>query len=310
MTTSIEGCLTISGTSTAARPAVIQIGRAMVDGTPTALLRRGGRIETLQSVLGLSQDRLEPLFADWAMTSATLGTAAPGKEVMEEAIGAFLPPLEAVPKLICIGTNYHDHIAEMGVVELPQYPYAFFKPNTTIAPPAGPVAIPAMSKMVDWEAELGVVIARPARHVPVADALGYVAAYLPLNDVSARDWLENRPAVGVDWVMMKAHDGFTPMGPWLTLAAGIPDPQALPIRALLNGVVMQDSSTKNMVFSVAEIVAHLSSIMTLMPGDIIATGTPAGVGFARKPRLFIADGDVVTVDLGPLGKMETRFVAA
>ena len=309
MTTLIESYAPIADTSATVWPAVIQIGRALVGGRPTALLRRGARIETLQSVLGLTGDRLDPLIADWVAAAAALAAAGPGERVTQDAIGAFLPPLEAVPKLICIGTNYHDHIAEMGM-EPPQYPYAFFKPNTTIAPPAGPVRIPAMSNMVDWEAELGVVIARQAKHVPVADALGYVAAYLPVNDVSARDWFESRPAVGVDWVMMKAHDGFTPMGPWLTLAAGIPDPQALPIQTLLNGVAVQNSSTSNMVFSVAEIIAHLSSIMTLLPGDVIATGTPAGVGFARKPRLFIADGDIVTVDLGPLGKMETRFVAA
>ena len=288
---------------------IVQIGRAMIAGEPIALLRRAGRIETLSSIIGSRGDRLEPLFANWPHVAATLTAAGPGQEVREDALGELLAPLDAPSKLVCIGTNYHDHVAEMGVTDLPKYPYALFKPATTIAPPGGPVTLPSMSRMVDWEAELGVVIGRRARHVRAGDALAYVAAYLPLNDVSARDWLDEQPSLGVDWVMQKAHDGFTPMGPWLTLAASIADPQQLPIRTLLNGTVVQDSSTANMIFPVAEIIAHLSAIMTLNPGDVIATGTPAGVGFARQPRLFIADGDVVTVDLGPLGALATRFVA-
>ncbi len=288
---------------------IVQLGRAMIDGEPVALLRRGGHVETLASIIGSCGDRLEPLFADWPGTAAMLAAAGPGREVREDAVGAFLAPLDAPSKLVCIGTNYHDHVAEMGVTDLPKYPYAFLKPATTIAPPAGPVVLPAMARMVDWEAELGVVVGRRARHVAAADALDHVAAYLPLNDVSARDWLDERPTLGVDWVMQKAHDGFTPTGPWLTLAASIADPQDLPIRTLLNGTVVQDGSTAAMIFPVAAIIAHLSAIMTLNPGDIIATGTPAGVGFARDPRLFIADGDVVTVDMGPLGALATRFVA-
>jgi 2-keto-4-pentenoate hydratase/2-oxohepta-3-ene-1,7-dioic acid hydratase in catechol pathway len=222
---------------------------------------------------------------------------------------AFLAPVERPLHLLCIGTNYRDHIAEMGISTNPGFPYAFLKPLTTIAPPAGPVMLPAVSSMVDWEAELGVVIGRRARQVAVETALEHVAGYMPVNDVSARDWVENRPNLGIDWVMQKGSDGFTPMGPWVTLARHVPDPQALAVKCLVNGEVMQDSSTANMLFSVAEIIAHVSRFMTLSPGDVIATGTPAGVGFGMKPRRFIADGDLVTVSVGSLGELNTRFVA-
>ena len=197
----------------------------------------------------------------------------------------------------------------MGIPTDPLYPYAFLKPLTTIAAPGGPVMLPAVSKMVDWEAELGVVIGRRAKNVPLDQALDHVAGYFPLNDISARDWVETRPTLGIDWVMQKASDGFTPMGPWITLAACVPDPQAIPVQCRLNGELMQDSSTANMLFSVAEIIAHASRFMTLSAGDVIATGTPAGVGFGMRPRRFIADGDIVTTSLGDLGNFDTRFVA-
>ena len=293
---------------------LVQLGRAPLDGVVTALLKRPEGVFRLAELMpdapGVGAGLLDPLFARWEEYGEAVANAAPvGKAVAEDALGPFLAPLVAPPHLMCIGTNYRDHIAEMGVPIVPEFPYAFLKPLTTIAPPAGPVTLPAMSKMVDWEAELGVVIGRIARRVSREAALAVVAGYLPLNDVSARDWIESRPSLGIDWVMQKGHDAFTPLGPWITLAGGIPDPQALPIECLVNGAVMQRSSTANMLFSVAETIEHLSAIMTLSPGDIIATGTPAGVGFGRTPRLFLKDGDVVTVALGPLGSFATQFVA-
>ena len=292
----------------------IRLGRAMVGGRATALVQLDGMAYSLADLLrdapGIVAGSLDALFADWSSYREAIAGLRPGAaRPVELADDAFLAPVERPPHLLCIGTNYRDHIAEMGIRTNPEYPYAFLKPLTTIAAPGGPVTLPAVSEMVDWEAELGVVIGRRAKNVALGDALDHVAGYLPLNDVSARDWIENRPNLGIDWVMQKASDGFTPMGPWITLAADVPDPQAIPVQCRLNGELMQDSSTANMLFSVAEIIAHVSRFMTLSPGDVIATGTPAGVGFGMTPRRFITDGDVVTVSLGALGSFDTRFVA-
>ena len=293
---------------------IIRLGRVLIDGGVVALVQLDGVAYRLADLLpdapGAGAGSLDALFADWSAVSAAIAGLRPrAAQPVAMAEDAFLAPLERPLHLLCIGTNYRDHIAEMGIQANPEYPYAFLKPLTTIAAPGGPVTLPAVSRMVDWEAELGVVIGRRAKNVPLDEALDHVAGYVPLNDVSARDWVENRPNLGIDWVMQKASDGFTPMGPWITLAVCVPDPQAIPVQTLVNGALMQDSSTANMLFSVAEIIAHVSRFMTLSPGDVIATGTPAGVGFGMKPRRFIADGDVVTVSLGMLGSFATRFVA-
>ncbi len=293
----------------------VRLGRARVDGRATALVELSGAAYALAGLLpgapGVDDGELDPLFARWNSYADRIAALDPsGKVPVEVAPHAFLAPVERPRHVIAIGTNYRDHIEEMGIPSDPVFPYAFLKPTTTIAPPAGPVTLPAVSAMVDWEAELGVVIGRTTRNVPEADALGVVAGYLPLNDVSARDWVEDRPSLGIDWIMQKAHDGFTPLGPWVTLASGVADPQALSVQCLINGELVQNSSTANMVFSVAAIISHLSRFMTLSAGDVIATGTPAGVGFGRKPRRFIAAGDVVTVALGELGSFDTHFVAS
>lgn len=292
----------------------VRLGRATFDGRAVSLAQIDGEVYRLRDVLPdvahLTHGSLDPIFRSWDVWSERIGSLGVDEaHPVEVPYDAFLAPVERPLHLLCIGTNYRDHIAEMGIPTNPEYPYAFLKPITTIAPPSGPVTLPAVSSMVDWEAELGVVIGHHARNVPLDAALDHVAGYVPLNDVSARDWVENRPNLGIDWIMQKASDGFTPMGPWVTLTAGVADPQALAMKCLVNGQVMQDSSTANMLFSVAEIIAHVSRYMTLSPGDVVATGTPAGVGFGMKPRRFIADGDVVTIIVGELGELATRFVA-
>lgn len=292
----------------------VRLGRAAVDDRPTVLVELAGAAYRLADLLpqapGVTAGSLDALFAAWDVVADSLARLQPdGAVAVRVADGAFLAPVERPLHLLCIGTNYRDHIAEMGIAATPDFPYAFLKPLTSIAAPGGPVTLPAVSTMVDWEAELGVVIGRRARHVAEADALDHVAGYLPLNDVSARDWVDERPNLGIDWVMQKGSDGFTPLGPWITLAASVADPQAIPVQCRVNGELMQDSSTANMLFPVAAIIAHVSQFMTLSPGDVVATGTPAGVGYGRKPRRFIADGDVVTVSLGELGSFATRFVA-
>jgi len=230
-----------------------------------------------------------------------------GSLVKEEL--QWLAPLLYPRKLICIGTNYRDHIAEMGITKLPKYPYSFFKPATTTLIGSGTALhIPEQAKQVDWEAELAVIIGQEAYHVRGEDALACVAGYSILNDVSARDWIAEAPPVGIDWIMQKAFDGFAPMGPLITPAAFVPDPQHLSIILTVNGQIKQNSTTANMVFSVLEIIEHLTSIMTLEPGDVIATGTPAGVGYGKKPPEYLRAGDTMIVEIESLGQLETPMI--
>lgn len=207
-------------------------------------------------------------------------------------------PIDRPAKIVCVGLNYSDHAEEQGT-DPPAAPLLFAKwPNTLIGPGEA-IVLPPESSQVDYEAELGVVIGRTARHVDEADALAYVRGYLCLNDVSARDL---QFADG-QWTRGKSPDTFCPVGPELVPAERVPDPQALSIRCVLNGETMQDSSTAKMIFSVAEIIAYVSRTVTLEPGDLIATGTPAGVGVFRDPKVLLKDGDEVTVEIEGLGAL-------
>jgi 2-keto-4-pentenoate hydratase/2-oxohepta-3-ene-1,7-dioic acid hydratase in catechol pathway len=207
-------------------------------------------------------------------------------------------PIDRPQKIVCIGLNYRDHAEEQGT-ELPAAPLLFAKwPNTLIGP-GEPIVIPPITKQVDYEAELGVVIGERVRRVSAENALEAVAGFLCLNDVSARD-LQFSDG---QWVRGKSLDTFCPVGPELVPAAEVADPQALAIRAVVNGEVLQDSHTSNMIFSVAEIVAHVSRAITLEPGDLIATGTPAGVGAFRDPPVWLEPGDEVTIEIEGLGAL-------
>ena len=201
-------------------------------------------------------------------------------------------------KIVCVGLNYHDH-AEEGGAELPKAPLLFAKWSNTLIGHGDPIVLPAESKEVDYEAELGVVIGTTAKHVSERDALDVVQGYICVNDVSARDL---QFADG-QWTRGKSPDSFCPVGPRLVPREEIDDPQALAIRCVLNGETMQDSSTSQMIFSVAEIIAYVSRVITLEPGDLIATGTPAGVGVFRDPKVLLKDGDEVTVDIEGLGAL-------
>ena len=207
-------------------------------------------------------------------------------------------------KIVCVGLNYRDHAEEQGV-GLPERPLLFAKwPNTLIGD-GDPIRIPAISRNVDYEAELGVVIGRRASGVAAADALEFVQGYVVANDVSGRD-LQFSDG---QWVRGKSLDTFLPVSD-LVPAAEVPDPQALAIRAILNGEVMQDSTTANMVFGVADIVAFVSQAITLEPGDLIITGTPAGVGAFRDPKVWLQPGDEITIEIDGLGKITNPVVAA
>jgi 2-keto-4-pentenoate hydratase/2-oxohepta-3-ene-1,7-dioic acid hydratase in catechol pathway len=207
-------------------------------------------------------------------------------------------PIDRPSKIVCVGLNYRDHAEEQGT-DLPSAPLLFAKwPNALIGP-GEPILIPRVSKKVDYEAELGVVIGERVRSVSAENALDSVRGYICLNDVSARD-LQFSDG---QWTRGKSADTFCPVGPQLIAAADVPDPQALRIRCLLNGEVMQDSTTANMIFPVAEIIAYASATMTLERGDLIATGTPAGVGIFRDPPVLLKDGDEVTIEIEGLGAL-------
>jgi 2-keto-4-pentenoate hydratase/2-oxohepta-3-ene-1,7-dioic acid hydratase in catechol pathway len=207
-------------------------------------------------------------------------------------------PIDRPGKIVCVGLNYRDHAEEQGT-EIPGAPLLFAKwPNALIGP-GEPIVIPRLSTQVDYEAELGVLIGERVRGVSEENALESVRGYICLNDVSARD-LQFSDG---QWTRGKSADTFCPVGPRLVPAAEVPDPQALGIRCVLNGEVMQDSTTANMIFTVAEIIAYTSATMTLEPGDLIATGTPAGVGVFRDPPVLLKDGDEVTIEIDELGAL-------
>jgi 2-keto-4-pentenoate hydratase/2-oxohepta-3-ene-1,7-dioic acid hydratase in catechol pathway len=222
-----------------------------------------------------------------------------------------LAPLLRPGKLLAVAANYQDHVTESGAPPLDKSrisPRLFLKPPTSIVGPGAEIPLPSVSKEVDWEAELAVVIGRRVRDVPVEDALDVVAGYMTSNDVSARSIdlgyerdTEDKAVWFFDWLAGKWCDGFAPLGPWLVSADEVPDPQALSVELSVNGVTRQHGSTKDMIFTVAELVAHASRVMTLEPGDVIQTGTPSGVGVATGE--FLAAGDEMTVVVGDLGTL-------
>jgi len=300
------------------RLAVIVAGTA-----PQVVVEKDGRLLPLDDLtegeaskrLGVLPSDLLPLLDNWAEWQALLDTCVLDRAARFASAGLpaegvkFASPIANPGKIICIGSNFHDHIAEMGIPMTPTYPYSFIKPvNNTVRGSGDPVAVPRRAKMMDWEAELGVVIGAKCADVPAGDALNYVAGYLNFNDLSCRDWLATKPAVGVDWVQHKAFDGFAPMGPYLVPAQFVRDPQDLPMRLSVNGKVKQNSTTGQMVFGVAAVIEHLTSVMTLYPGDVIATGTPAGVGHGAKPPQYLQAGDEITIEIGALGELVTPIV--
>lgn len=214
-------------------------------------------------------------------------------------------PVAGSRQFVAIGLNYRQHAAESGL-EIPKEPVVFTKALTSLAGPDDDVTLPEGSTATDWEIELGFVIGTTARRVPVRAALAHVAGYCLANDVSERDWQIKRNG---QWGKGKSFDGFGPVGPWLVTADELPDPQTLSLELAVNGEVRQRSSTADMIFPVAEIVSYLSQFMTLLPGDIVITGTPAGVGLGVKPTpVFLRRGDVMTLSGGPLGTQRQRVV--
>jgi len=216
------------------------------------------------------------------------------------------PCVARVPKLVCVGLNYRDHAAESGN-PIPKEPILFMKATTSISGPHDNVIIPKGSKKTDWEVELGIVIASKAQYVSEADAMKHVAGYCIVNDVSEREWQLER---GGNWSKGKSCDTFCPMGPYLVTADEVADPQALDIACEVNGQKMQNGSTRNMIFTVRQLVSYASHFMTLLPGDVMPTGTPAGVGLGMKPApRFLKPGDSMRLTVTGLGEQLQRLVA-
>jgi 2-keto-4-pentenoate hydratase/2-oxohepta-3-ene-1,7-dioic acid hydratase in catechol pathway len=266
--------------------------------------RAFGRIEG-DSIVPMGVDLREWLASSAAGRLGVAGpTGAPGhpSEAAVAPVGLqsvrLLAPIPEPGKIVCIGLNYRDHAAEAGL-PLPEEPVLFAKFANSVVGHGAAIVVPSAVRRVDYEAELGVVIGRRARRVEVGEALNHVAGYLCANDVSARDL---QPKAG-QWTRGKAVDTFLPTGPWLVTADEIPDPQVLGIRCLVNGEVLQESNTGEMVFGVAELVSFISATMTLEPGDLIVTGTPAGVGFARRPPRWLEPGDTVSVEIEGIGRL-------
>ena len=209
------------------------------------------------------------------------------------------PCVGNIGKFLCIGLNYSDHAAETGAA-LPEHPILFFKANSAVVGPNDDVSMPRGSVSTDWEVELGVVIGKAAKYVSKADALEYVAGYCIINDVSERHFQANLTG---QWTKGKSCDTFGPTGPWLVTRDDIPDPQNLDMTLDVNGSRRQTGNTKTMIFNVAEIIEHLSGLMTLHPGDVISTGTPPGVALGMKPKpVYLKTGDVMDLHIEGLGQ--------
>lgn len=215
------------------------------------------------------------------------------------------PCVGGVGKFVCIGLNYADHAAEAGL-PVPAEPVVFAKWTSAIAGPDDDLTLPRGSVKTDWEVELGVVIGKPGSYIDRDEALGHVAGYCVVNDISEREYQTER---GGTWDKGKGCDGFGPIGPWLVTPDEVPDPQALRLWLEVDGVRRQDGTTATMVFGVAEIIAYISQFMSLQPGDVISTGTPPGVGMGHKPPVFLRAGQVMRLGIAGLGSQSQRVLS-
>lgn len=258
--------------------------------TPTAFFAAGkAALPGLHTVVQLAEGAPAERSRAWYQDESTL---------------TYGPSVPEPGKILCVGLNYVRHALESGL-GVPDSPVLFSKFGNTIAATNDAVALPSVSNQYDYEAELVVVIGAVARSVSAEDALEHVLGYCNGNDLSARD-LQTRTS---QWLLGKTLDGFLPIGPHLVTADEIPDPQDLRVRCWLNGELRQDSNTRDMVFGVAEVVSYASHFMTLLPGDVIATGTPEGVILGMSDQVWLQPGDETTVEVGPLGRLVTTFVA-
>ena len=268
------------------------------------------RLEQWPRHIGDMQSLLEQWDETLPLLQRLISHAETNQWLPIDAVRLCAPIPVPLRNIMCLGWNYAEHAKESSsakgvqIQELPQHPIVFTKATTTVNGPFDTVILDqSVTRRLDWEVELGVVIGKSGRHIAESDALSHVFGYTVINDLSARD-LQKRHQ---QFFLGKSLDGSCPMGPWIVTADEIADPQSLGLRCLVNGQVKQDACTDQQIFSVANVIATLSKVMTLLPGDIIATGTPSGVGFARTPPEFLTPGDVVECEVEGIGKISNRI---
>ncbi len=250
----------------------------------------GGKIHHGQQIDERSAKRIEgDLFGPYHVTDETLR--------VEKLLAPIVPT-----DILCIGLNYRDHAAESNS-PIPKVPMLFIKSSNTLNNPGDPIPVPRLSSQIDYEAELVLVIGKDAKNVTREDAMNHVFGYTCGNDVSSRDWQRDKNLGGGQFARGKSFDGFCPLGPAIVTKDEVPNPNALKIRSILNGQVMQDHTTADMIFDVPELIASLSSTLTVRAGSIILTGTPHGVGFARTPPVWMKAGDTIEVDIEKVGRL-------
>ena len=266
----------------------------VVEDETIRLAPAGGAPATLRAHIEAGGGHPEP--GDW-------------EKIALDAVELCAPIPEPRRNVMCLGLNYADHAAEsqgtaLDQVALPEAPVVFTKATTAVTGPHASVAVdPRVTRRLDWEVELAVVIGHGGRFIAADQAMAHVLGYTIVNDLSARERQKHHK----QFFLGKSMDGSCPMGPWITTADEVPDPHALEIRCSVNGTLKQDSNTRHLIFGIPRIIEELSTVMTLLPGDIIATGTPAGVGFARNPAEYLQDGDIVECEVAGLGRLRNTI---
>jgi 2-keto-4-pentenoate hydratase/2-oxohepta-3-ene-1,7-dioic acid hydratase in catechol pathway len=274
-------------------------------GTRVAGVRDGGYVDLNAADAGVPSCIKQLLAQGPEGLARARAALEAGEPVAADAV-RLLPPIPSPEKVVCVGVNYADHARESGM-EPPPEPVIFSKFPSAVSRHGAPIVLPRLSARVDYEAELVVAIGRGGRHIAREAARDHVAGYCCGNDVSARDWQLDKPAG--QWLLGKTFDTFAPFGPALVTADEVDDPGNLGIRLRLNGHTMQDSRTDQLIFPVDELIAYVSGVCTLSPGDLIFTGTPPGVGMARTPPVLLKPGDVVEVEIDRLGTLRNPVVA-
>jgi 2-keto-4-pentenoate hydratase/2-oxohepta-3-ene-1,7-dioic acid hydratase in catechol pathway len=269
-------------------------------------VRQGPEYVDLQQADPSLPGRMQALLALGAAGIERVRQAAKTAKRLDSDAVRLMAPVPEPGKVICIGLNYADHAAESGS-PIPATPVVFSKFVTAVRGHGDSIVLPKVSRKVDYEAELVVVIGKAGRYIPEESAYDHVAGYTCGHDVSARDWQLER--AGGQWLMGKTFDSFAPLGPELVTPDEVGDPGRLDICLRLNGVAMQKSNTRQLIFTVAQLIAYISQVCTLQPGDVVFTGTPPGVGVARKPPVFLKPGDVVEVEIEKIGILRNPVVA-
>ena len=267
---------------------------------------RGDNYVDVQEAESSLPSTMTDLFAIGPQGMQRVADATTRGKIVERGSVKLLAPVPRPEKVICIGLNYADHAAESGQA-IPGEPVVFSKFVTAVRAHEDEVTLPRASNKVDYEAELVVILGRGGKNIPVEKAWEHVAGYTCGHDVSARDWQLQKP--GGQWLLGKSFDGFAPFGPELVTPDEVGDPGRLNIALRLNGKTMQSSNTQQLIFTIDKLIAYLSTVCTLQPGDVIFTGTPPGVGGARKPPVYLQPGDVVEVEIEKIGILRNRFVA-